>query len=74
MRKTCAIGFAAFYLLLTTGMFVCIFHCVSEYFLKPQVSISLHSEEARSHDENKLHSLKDGSKPDIHKKKTMFRW
>jgi hypothetical protein len=56
MRKTCAISFAAFYLLLTTGMFVCIVHCAGEYLLKPQVSNNHHSEEAKSHDEGKPHS------------------
>jgi len=58
MRKTCAISFAAFYLLLTTGMFVCIVHCAGEYILKPQVSNNHHSEKAKSHHEAKPHSLK----------------
>ncbi|WP_394772411.1 hypothetical protein [Mucilaginibacter sp.] len=31
MRKLGAIGLAAFYLLLTTGMFVCLVHCSAEY-------------------------------------------
>ncbi len=56
MRKTCAISFAAFYLLLTTGMFVCIVHCAGEYLLKPQVNNSHPSEEAKSHNEAKPHS------------------
>jgi hypothetical protein len=56
MRKTCAISFAAFYLLLTTGMFVCIVHCAGEYLLKPKVSVNHHSEEAKSHDQATPHS------------------
>lgn len=32
MRKLGAIGLASFYLLLTTGMFVCLVHCSAEYF------------------------------------------
>lgn len=59
MRKTCAISFAAFYLLLTTGMFVCIVHCAGEYLFKPQVSNNHHSEEAKSHDEAKPHSYEE---------------
>lgn len=56
MRKTCAISFAAFYLLLTTGMFVCIVHCAGEYLFKPKVSVNHHSEEAKSHDQATPHS------------------
>jgi hypothetical protein len=56
MKKICAISFAAFYLLLTTGMFVCIVHCAGEYLLKSQVSSNHHSEEAKSHDDPKPHS------------------
>ncbi|MEJ5962959.1 hypothetical protein [Pedobacter immunditicola] len=35
MKRTWAISFAAFYLLLSTGMYVCILHCAGEYFFKP---------------------------------------
>lgn len=56
MRKTCAISFAAFYLLLTTGMYVCILHCAGEYLLQPQVSNNHHSQEAKTHDEAEPHS------------------
>lgn len=56
MRKTCAISFAALYLLLTTGMFVCLVHCAGEYLLQPQVSNNHHSGEAKSHEEAKPHS------------------
>ncbi|QJD96086.1 hypothetical protein HH214_09460 [Mucilaginibacter robiniae] len=30
MKRTAVIGLAAFYLLLTTGMFVCVVHCMAE--------------------------------------------
>lgn len=33
MRKTAVFGLAAFYLLLTTGMFVCLVHCTAEKVL-----------------------------------------
>lgn len=36
MKRTWAISFAAFYLLLSTGMYVCILHCAGEYFFKPE--------------------------------------
>jgi len=58
MRKTYAISFAVFYLLLTTGMFVCIVHCAGEYLLKPQVSNTHHIEETKSHVEAKAHTHK----------------
>lgn len=56
MRNTCAISFAAFYLLLTTGMYVCILHCTGEYLFTPPVSNHHYSEEAKAHDEAKQHS------------------
>ncbi|MGV3706483.1 MAG: hypothetical protein ACO1NU_14005 [Arcticibacter sp.] len=56
MKKICAIGFAAFYLLLTTGMFVCMLHCTGEYVLQPQVSNDHHGEKSKSHDQGKAHS------------------
>jgi hypothetical protein len=31
MRKSAIIGMAAFYLFLTTGMFVCSIHCMADY-------------------------------------------
>ncbi|HCN85110.1 MAG TPA: hypothetical protein DIT07_16055 [Sphingobacteriaceae bacterium] len=34
MKKIGALSIAAFYLLLTTGMYVCILHCAGDYFLK----------------------------------------
>lgn len=34
MRRFGAFTLAAFYLLLTTGMFVCLVHCGAEYFLE----------------------------------------
>ncbi len=36
MKKAAVLSIAAFYLLLTTGMFVCIIHCGAEALIKPQ--------------------------------------
>jgi hypothetical protein len=38
MRKIGAISLAAFYLMLTTGMFVCLIHCGTEYLLAKTVN------------------------------------
>jgi hypothetical protein len=41
MRKLGAISLASFYLMLTTGMFVCLMHCGTEYFFeKPRHEIA----------------------------------
>ncbi|CAM4205526.1 MULTISPECIES: hypothetical protein [Pedobacter] len=58
MRKAYAISFAVFYLLLTTGMFVCIVHCAGEYLLEPQASNNHHNK-AKSHEEAKPHTHKE---------------
>ncbi|HTN20716.1 MAG TPA: hypothetical protein VL125_09585 [Pelobium sp.] len=60
MRNTCAISFAAFYLLLTTGMYVCILHCTGEYLFTLPASNHHYSEEAKPHDETKPHSHEKG--------------
>lgn len=39
MKKAAAIGMASFYLLLTTGMFVCLAHCSAEYFFLPRMAM-----------------------------------
>jgi hypothetical protein len=36
MKKVAVLSIAAFYLLLTTGMFVCMVHCGAEALIKPQ--------------------------------------
>ena len=48
MKKTCAISFAAFYLLLSTGMYVCLLHCAGENLFKHQES-EVYIKNAKSH-------------------------
>ncbi len=46
MRKFGAFSLAAFYLLLTTGMFVCLVHCSAEYMLgKPAQAMATHKDD-----------------------------
>src|SRR4051812_4092539 len=53
MRKTGAIMLASFYLLLTTGIFVCLLHCAGEYlFAGNQTTMAMHADE---HDEHPGH-------------------
>lgn len=57
MRKPYAISFAAFYLLLTTGMYVCMLHCAGEYLLQPKISkAESHHEEKSDGHESKSHT------------------
>uniref|UniRef100_F4C149 Uncharacterized protein n=1 Tax=Sphingobacterium sp. (strain 21) TaxID=743722 RepID=F4C149_SPHS2 len=54
MRKVGAINFAAFYLLLTTGLFVCILHCSGNYLFKDESSTSLaHNSDSKEHKSKK---------------------
>ena len=39
MKKAAIITIAAFYLLLTTGMFVCMVHCAGEHFFQPKMAM-----------------------------------
>lgn len=39
MKKLAIINMAAFYLLLTTGMFVCMIHCAGEYIFRPKMAM-----------------------------------
>ncbi|MEO7212011.1 MAG: hypothetical protein ABIX36_04375 [Mucilaginibacter sp.] len=48
MKKAAVLSIAAFYLLLTTGMFVCIVHCAGEYFLQPKMA--MHDDDHEDHD------------------------
>ncbi len=62
MRKLAIISTAAFYLLLTTGMFVCIVHCAGEYFIQPK--LAMYDDHDADHDddhhgEDKHHKDKD---------------
>jgi hypothetical protein len=49
MRKIGAVSFAAFYLLLTTGVYVCLLHCTAERFLGTSVVMVDNDDD---HDEN----------------------
>jgi bacterioferritin-associated ferredoxin len=44
MKKAAVFGMAAFYLLLTTGMFVCIVHCAAESLVKKPAMVMEHSQ------------------------------
>lgn len=56
MKKVSAISFAAFYLLLTTGLYVCILHCTADYFLGThKTEVAKHSEKADQHKEKSDH-------------------
>jgi hypothetical protein len=51
MRKFGAISLAAFYMLLTTGMFVCLVHCSAEYFFAGSgQQLSVHDDDGDDHD------------------------
>ena len=51
MRKFGAFGLAAFYLLLTTGMFVCLVHCSAEYlFGKTTTEVIAHQDDDHDHE------------------------
>jgi hypothetical protein len=39
MKKAAILSIAAFYLLLTTGMFVCMVHCAAESFFQPKMAM-----------------------------------
>lgn len=57
MRKIGAISMAAFYLLLTTGVFACLLHCTEMYLLQPKVAVeSHHGETNDKHEGNSDHS------------------
>jgi hypothetical protein len=60
MRKIGAISMAAFYLLLTTGVFACLLHCTEMYLFQPKVAMESHHDEAREkHKGNSEHSEGD---------------
>lgn len=62
MRKSGALSMAAFYLLLTTGTFVCLLHCTGAYFLSnPQFSFQEHHEHENDadHDDDHHHGTGD---------------
>lgn len=54
MKKVSALSLAAFYLLLTTGLYVCILHCTADYFLGThKTEVAKHSEKPDHHTEKK---------------------
>lgn len=62
MKKFAAISMASFYLMLTTGMFVCILHCSAGYVLKPsKINSSQCSHSSRTHNGNACTQDKDCS-------------
>jgi len=76
MRKTGALILAAFYLLLTTGAFVCLLHCTGDYFFSGwQASASIQAEahegdsdhhkgrDQTQHNERGKHKDKDDCSP-----------
>ena len=53
MKKAAILSMAAFYLLLTTGMFVCIVHCTAETFAaKPAMHMASHGHASKMHCNN----------------------
>lgn len=57
MKKFAIGSIAAFYLLLTTGMFVCIVHCAADYLFHPQ--IVLHDDHDDDHEAQEPHHEKE---------------
>ncbi|MDN5286463.1 MAG: hypothetical protein JWR38_2737 [Mucilaginibacter sp.] len=58
MKKAAILSIAAFYLLLTTGMFVCIIHCAGESFFQPKMAMQAMNHNAH-HDKQQKHPCKD---------------
>ena len=57
MKKALIFNIAAFYLLLTTGMFVCIVHCAGDFFFNSQ--IALHDDHDEDHEAKEHHHEKE---------------
>jgi hypothetical protein len=60
MKKAAILSIAAFYLLLTTGMYVCILHCTAEYFVRPKIAMHDDCDEAHEGKEHKPCKDNDG--------------
>jgi len=58
MKKNWAISFATFYLLLSTGLYVCILHCAGENLFKPKER-EVYSKAGKSHEDEKAPCSKD---------------
>jgi hypothetical protein len=57
MKKAAILSIAAFYLLLTTGMFVCIIHCAGESVFQPKMAMQAMNHE--DHHSKHQHNAKD---------------
>ena len=55
MKKAAILTIASFYLLLTTGMFVCMVHCAGEYFFTPAMAMQSMSHSAHHHSHHQHH-------------------
>jgi hypothetical protein len=58
MKKTAILSIAAFYLLLTTGMFVCLIHCAGESVFQPKMVMQAMNH-ATHHGKHHQHNTKD---------------
>jgi hypothetical protein len=58
MKKTAILSIAAFYLLLTTGMFVCLIHCAGESVFQPEMAMQAMHHDTH-HGKHHQHSTKD---------------
>lgn len=59
MKKAAILTIATFYLLLTTGMYVCILHCTAECFVQPKIAMHDDSDKAHEGEEHKPCKNKD---------------
>ena len=58
MKRAAVLSIAAFYLLLTTGMFVCLIHCAGESFFQPRMAMQAMNHDAH-HGKQHKHACKD---------------
>lgn len=68
MKKISAISVAAFYLLLTTGLYVCILHCTADYFLGTHQNIAASQSTGNKHGDGESDHHQE--KSDHHGKKS----
>ena len=60
MRKINAISMAAFYLLLTTGVFACLLHCTEMYLFQSKVAAESHHNETKDNGHGDKGHAKNG--------------
>lgn len=58
MKKAAILSIAAFYLLLTTGMFVCLIHCAGESIFQPKMAMQAMNHDDDHHGKHQ-HNTKD---------------